>query len=131
MLDVRAGATRLREIAPGVEQKSLEQLAARVREGEDFEAEIVIPRSASEAASSRPEYREAHETTLRADCVDVYVHPGPIRFAAGVVDETAAVAVMRDEQPHALALSEGKGLRAWAETLFEEYRAASTPKTEL
>lgn len=131
LLAARADATRIREIAPAVEQKSLDQLARRVEDGEDLDVEIVVPESASDAAASRPEYREQHRTTLTADGVDIYVHPGPIRFAAGVVGDTAAVAVGRNGRPHALALSDAPEMQAWVTALFEEYRAAATPKPDI
>jgi len=131
LLAVRADATRIREIAPAVEQKSLDQLARRVECGEELDVEIVVPESASDAAASRPEYREQHRTALTADGVDIYVHPGPIRFAAGVVGDTAAVAVGRNGRPHALALSDAPEMQAWVTTLFKEYRAAATLKPSI
>lgn len=129
MLSLRAEATEMREIAPGVERKSIDQLARRVRDDADFDAEIVIPAGASEAAESRPEYRDQHLRTLESGRVDIYVSPEPIRFAASVVGDTAAVAVMRNEQPHAIAVSDDPEMRAWVRDLFEEYRAEATLKT--
>ena len=131
LLDLRAEATRFREVAPGVEQKSLEQLAQRVRSDEEIDVEVIIPESASVAAESQPKYREDHATTLESDQVDIYVHPEPIRFAAGVVDDTAAIAVMRDGQPYAIAISDAPAMRTWVENVFEQYRNEATLKTEI
>lgn len=129
LLAVRADATRIREIAPGVERKSIDQLYRRVERGDDLDVEIVIPETASETAGSRSEYAAQHAATLESDAVDVYVHPEPIRFAAGLADDTATVAVMRDEQPYACAVSDSPELRTWASDLFETYRSEATLKT--
>lgn len=131
LLDLRAEGARFREIAPGVEQKSLEQLARRVRSGEEIDVEVIIPESASVAAESQPKYREDHAATLESDQVDIYVHQEPIRFAAGVVDDTAAIAVMRDGQPYAIAISDAPEMRTWVENVFEQYRREATLKTEI
>lgn len=130
ILDMRAESTVMREIAPGVEQKSIEQLSGRVRSGDDMDVEIIIPESASVAAES-PAYREQHGITLDSDTIDIYVYPGPIRFAAGVVDERSAIAVMRNDQPYAMAVSDASEMRTWVMNLFERYRSASSLKTEL
>jgi predicted transcriptional regulator len=129
VLSLRADATRIREVAPGVQKASIEQLATRVRDGDDLDADVVISRRADEAAASSVDYREEHATTVESDAVDVYVRPEPIPFFAGIMDETAAVGVSKDGRPHALAVSDDPDLRAAVESVIERYRDEATPKT--
>lgn len=129
VLSLRADATRIREVAPGVQKASIDQLATRVRNDDDLDAEVVISRRASDAATSSADYREGHATTVESDTVDIYVHPEPIPFFAGTMDETAAVGVSKDGQPHALAVSDDSGLRAAVESVVERYRDEATLKT--
>jgi predicted transcriptional regulator len=129
VLSLRAEATRIREVAPGVQKESIDQLAERVRRGDDVDAEAVISRHASDVAAERADYRDGHASTVESDAVDIYVHPEPISFFAGVMDDTAALGVSKDGQPYALAVSADPDLRAATEAIFESYRDASAPKT--
>jgi predicted transcriptional regulator len=129
ILSLRAEATRIREVAPGVQKESIDQLAARVQGGEDVDVEAVISQHASEMAEARVDYRDGHTTTVESDAVDIYVHPEPITFFAGIMDETAAVGVSRDGQPHALAVSDDSDLRAAVESVYRRYRDEATLKT--
>lgn len=129
ILSLRADATRIREVAPGVQRESIDQLAARVQGDEDIDVEVVIPQRASDVAESRAEYRDGHAATVESDAVDVYVHPDRISFFAGVMDDTAAVAVSKEGRPHALAVSDDPDLLATVESMFETYRDESTQKT--
>lgn len=126
ILDVRERASRVREIAPGLERRSLDQLADRLRRDESVEMHAVLPEEAVREARTRPEYREHFVAQLAADQATVYAHPDPIDFAVGVADETAFLAVSRDDQPYALAVSTDEDIRAWAGDLFESYRAEAT-----
>ncbi|SEA07662.1 Predicted transcriptional regulator, contains HTH domain [Haloplanus vescus] len=129
VLSLRAESTYIREVAPAVQQESIDQLASRIRRGEEFDVETVISERASERASERIDYREGHETTIESDSVDIYVHPKPISFFVGVMDDTAAFGASKDGQPHALAVSTDPELRTAAESIFERYRDESTHKT--
>lgn len=129
VLSLRAEATYIREVAPAVQQESIDQLASRVRRGDDIDVSTVISSQASERASERVDYQDGHATTLASDVVDIYVHPEPLSFFAGIMDDTAAFGVSKDGQPHALAVSTDPELRAAAESIFEAYRNASTRKT--
>lgn len=129
ILSLRSQATRIREIAPGVEQKSISQLADRVQRGDELDVEAVLPEQASESAESRSTYREDHRAAIASDAVDIYVHPEPISFFAGVLDDTVAIAVTEEGQPHALVLSEDVGLREQVESLVATYRDDATQKT--
>jgi predicted transcriptional regulator len=129
VLSLRAEATRIREVAPAVQKESIDQLAERLRRDEDVDIEVVLPRHASDVAESRTDYRDGHATTVESDAVDIYLHPEQLSFFAGVMDETAAVAVSKDGRPHALAVSDDPDLRAAVESVFEAYRDGSTLKT--
>lgn len=129
VLSLRAEATRVREVAPGVQKESIDQLAARARDEDDFDVEAVISQRASDRAASNVDYRDGHAATVASDAVDVYVHPDDISFFAGTMDETAAIAVSKDGQPYALAVSDDPDLHATVESVFERFRAAATLKT--
>lgn len=131
ILSLRAEATRIREVAPAVQKESIDQLAARVQGGEDVDVDVeaVISQHASEMAEARVDYRDGHTTTVESDAVDIYVHPEPITFFVGIMDETAAVAVSKDGQPHALAVSDDADLRAAVESVYRRYRDEATLKT--
>lgn len=129
VLSLRAEATRIREVAPGVQKESIDQLAERLRRGEDVDIEVVISRHASDVAESRTDYRDGHTTTVESDAVDIYLHPERLSFFAGIMDETAAVAVSKDGRPHALAVSDDPDLRAAVASVFETYRSESTLKS--
>ena len=129
ILSLRAEATRIREIAPGVQKESIDQLAARVQRDEELDVEAVIPRHASDVAEERVDYHDGHTMTVESDAVDIYVHPEPISFFAGVMDDTAAFGVSKDGQPYALAVSDNPDLHAAVESVFERYRAEATLKT--
>jgi predicted transcriptional regulator len=131
VLSLRAEATRIREVAPGVQTRSVEQLAERVRNGEAIDVEAVIPRRASELAESREEYRTDHAATVESAAVDIYVHPGAVPLFAATIDDRAAVAVAKDGQPHALAVSDDPEFRAAVESLFERYRDEATLKSSV
>jgi len=129
VLSLRAEAAYIREVAPSIQRESIDQLASRVRHDDELDVETVISKQASERASERVDYRDGHATTVESDAVDIYVHPEPISFFAGVMDDTAAFGVSKDGQPYALAVSTDPELRAAAESIFEAYRDAATRKT--
>lgn len=131
ILDAREGATRLRELAPGIQRQSVEQLADRVRRDEDLDVEIVLPEDAVRTARSRSAYREHFETALASDDVAIFAHPEPIDFAIGIADETAYFAVSREEQPHAVALSTDQNLVDWASDRFGAYRQEARRLTDV
>jgi len=131
ILSLRAEATRIREIAPGVQKESIDQLATRVQRDEELDVEAVIPRHASDVAEERVDYHDGHTMTVESDAVDIYVHPAQLSFFAGLMDETAAVAVSRDGQPYALAVSDDPALRAAVESIYEQYRDEATLKASI
>lgn len=130
-LELRAQASRIRELAPGVEKRSIEQLTERVQSGEDISFEVILTAGAAEAAQSQPEYEHAHRTIRRADNVEQFVYPGEFPFFVGIMDDTVTLGATVDGSPHALVESRDEGLHAWAERKIDEFRAEATPIREL
>lgn len=122
-LQLRRKADHIREIAPSVEKKSVEQLAERIQSGEDVKAEIVIPESAIEAAESHPDYADDHAISADSARVEFHLLSEPVEFFVGIFDDTAAVGTMQDGRPHALAESDDDAFRTWAVETFEDFRA--------
>lgn len=129
-LQLRREATRIREVAPAVEQKSVEQLARRARDGADLDVQVVLPESVVDAAMETADYRDDHLDALRSDDVEMFVVPDPVRTFVGVLDETVAIATTRDGRPHALVVSTDDAVRAWAEAAFERSRDRARPHEE-
>ncbi|MFB6123154.1 MAG: helix-turn-helix transcriptional regulator [Haloferacaceae archaeon] len=129
-LQLRREATRIREVAPAVEKKSVEQLARRVRNGDDVDVQVVLPESAAEAATSSPDYREDHLTALRSDDVEMYVVPDSVGTFVGVLDDTVAIATAKAGRPHALVVTTDDAAVAWAEETFARYRDRARPHEE-
>lgn len=130
LLELRAEASRVREVAPGIEKNSVEQLGERVRDGEDFEMEVVLSPAAVEAVEEDAGFAGDHIAARESAAVDFYVTDGPVRVFLGVLDDTVALAAGTDGQPEALVESEDPALRAWAEARIDEVRDGATPLSE-
>ena len=130
-LELRAGASRIREVAPSVEKRSIEQLTERVEGGDDVTFEVVLTADAAKAAQSQPEYERAHRITQRSDDVEQFVYRGELPFFLGVMDETVAIGAVVDGSPTALIESRDEQLRAWAERRIDEFRSESIPMREV
>lgn len=130
VLELRADATRIREFAPGIEDKSVRQLADRLRDGADLAAEVVLPPGALEAAQSHPEYGDDHRVAREAESVDFFVYPDRFSTFLGVLDDTVALAAGSDGRPSALAVSDRPELREWALDRFESLRREGTPPAD-
>lgn len=127
ILELREGAGRIREAAPGVERRSVEQLADRVRNGEDLEMEVVLPPEAAEVVGETDAFAADHGVAREDDAVDFYVAPEPFSVFVGVMDDTAVLASGEDGEPLAMVESDRPALREWAETRLDEFRDAATP----
>lgn len=126
-LELRAEATRIREMAPAVEKRSIEQLTERVERDDEFTFEVILPVETAKQAASSPAYATAHEVTRTADCVEQYVYSGEFPFFVGVMDETALLGSTVGGDPYAVVESEREELREWAERKIDEFRHQSTP----
>lgn len=126
-LTLRRGARRVREIAPMTEKRSIEQLADRIRAGEDFEFEAILSAATLEASRSNPEYADAFETTAASDAVDVAVYPEPVELFLCVADDTVAVGASKDDRPHAMVVTSNPRVREWAIDTFEAHWDRADP----
>lgn len=130
-LDLRRNASRVREMAPSVEKRSIEQLVERIENDEEVSFEVILTDEVARAAESKPEYRSAHETIQQADNVSQYVYPGDFPFFIGVMDDTVAVGSIVDGSPYAVVVSENESLREWGERKLDEFERKSTPIQEV
>lgn len=121
-LELRRDATHVRELAPGVEGKSIAQLADRIRAGDDVHGAIIVPPSAMETAETHPDYEGDHLVNVEAGTIDFYAHPGIEELYLGILDDTVAVAVADDGRPRAMAITDASPVRDWAVETFEEFR---------
>lgn len=126
-LAIRREADQIREVAPFIERKSVEQLVERIEHQESFGVEAILPEAAVEAGDEHPEYREAHQQIKQSDQVNLYIHPGEISLPVCIADDTVIICVLEDEKLHALVLSSNREVKGWAESRFETIRNNSNP----
>jgi len=126
-LELRAEANCIREAAPGIEKRSVEQLADRLRDGEDLDIEVVLPPEAVETAGATDAFAADHGVARDADAVDFYVAPEPFSVFVGVMDDTAVLAAGEGGEPLAMVESDRPALRKWAQARLDEFRNAATP----
>lgn len=96
----------------------------------DKVAESVISSSTLEQAVPDAESVRMLRQGIESGHVRSYVYDGPIPFVLAVADETVML-FPTDENgiPTALVETDDETVRAWAEDLFEQYRAQSTQVT--
>lgn len=126
-LALRAEADRIRELAPSVERRSVEQLADRTDAGEALAVEIIMSAATARAARSRPAYEDALAAVAAADEVTQYVHPGGFPFVLAVMDETVVLGVADDGNPNAVLETTDDAVREWAEATLDQYREEARP----
>lgn len=124
-LAIRREADQIREVAPFIERKSVEQLVERIDHQESFGVEAILPEAAVEAGDEHPEYREAHQQIKQSDRVNLYIHPGEVSLPVCIADDTVIICVLEDEKLHALVLSSNREVKGWAERRFETIREKS------
>jgi predicted transcriptional regulator len=123
-LELRRAASRIRELAPDVERRSVEQIAERVEAGEDVEIEIVLTPASLETAESVDQYAAAHGAVAAADGVALYLTPEPFELPVSVMDETVAlVSGGMDGRPDAVLETDDPVVREWAESYIDRYVA--------
>lgn len=113
-LELRAGASHIREAAPGTEKQSVEQLASRIQNGEDLEMEVVLPPDAVETIGETDAFADDHGVARDSDAVEFYVAPEPFSVFVGVMDDTAVLAAGEGGEPLALVESDRPAFREWA-----------------
>lgn len=130
VLELRSGADRIREMAPSIEAKSINQLTGRLEEEDDLEIEVLLPPAAVEEARTHPEYAEAHRTIRNTDGIEMRVCPEPFSVVLGVIDGTAVLGVSVDGRPHALVESTRAAFIEWAERHLDSFHEESVPIAE-
>jgi len=128
-LELREGASRIRELAPGIEKRSVEQLAGRLRNGEDLEMEVILPPEAVETVRETEAFADGHAVARETDAIEFYVAPEPFSVFVGVMDDTAVLGAGEGGEPLAMAESDRPAFREWAEARLDEFRDAATPLT--
>lgn len=127
VLELKKEASTIQEVTPAVERKSVGQLADRIRDGADIDAQIIVSPSAREALRTNQDYARDHEVAADADTVEFFVHPDSLDLYLAILEGTVAIAVTRGDRPHALVVSEEPAVREWALDAFERYRSAARP----
>jgi predicted transcriptional regulator len=121
-LAIRRQASEIRELSPIIEQKSIAQLAQRIRNGEPVSVEVVLSESALEASEIHPDYQEHQQLVSQADQTDIYLASIDIPFLLCIADDTVAIGVTNDGKPHALVVSTNADVKQWAEQTYETYQ---------
>ena len=126
-LQLRAEANRIRELAPAVEKRSVEQLATRVDRGESPDVEVILPAATARRARSEPAYEDAVATITAAEAVTRYVYPGSVPMFLGLIDELAVLGSIADGSPRALVETTDATVYEWVEHRLDEYRVEARP----
>ncbi|WP_136687522.1 helix-turn-helix transcriptional regulator [Halorhabdus amylolytica] len=128
LLDVRSTASEIRDLAPAVERRSVEQLAGRIEAGEDFSVEIVLSEAAVRAANSNGQYAPVHETTVTADAVDMFVATDEFEIGMCIADGKVAIGTPgRDGHLRALCVTDDPVVLEWAHEYIDEHLEAAEP----
>lgn len=115
-------ASRIRELPPIVERKSIAQPSQRIRDGEAVSVEVVSSPSAVEAGETHPEHRPDRQLITQVDQTEIYLASTEVPFVLCITGDTVAIDVSNGRQPHALVISTSADLKQWAERTFESYR---------
>jgi DNA-binding HxlR family transcriptional regulator len=126
LLDLRTGATRLRQCVPFLLTDSVLQLAERVADTPRAATTLVLS-EVGPSSSADPTYRERFEALADSPAVDVRLCPDPIRVAVGLADGHAFFGVMADGSPHALLDGDDPALVRWTEAYIADLIARSDP----
>lgn len=122
-LELRKEATRIRELAPAVEKRSLEQVRERIQRDDLETFEVILTAETAEVAFSHPEY----DPVTTVDGVRQYVYDGEFPLFVAVIDDTVLLGVTVDQKPSAMIETTDETIREWAEETIDEFRAAAVP----
>lgn len=90
--------------------------------------EVVVEAGVVETCRSNGEYRGMLRELCEHDRCRISVHDGPIPYYVGVFDdETVQIGVDEDGEPRALAETNERAVRAWAQDRIDEYQQRTTP----
>lgn len=126
-LTIRRQASQIRELSPIIEQKSIAQLAQRIRDGESVSVEVVLSESALEASENHPDYQDDQQLVNQSDQTDIYLAATEIPFLLCIADDTVAIGVTKEKKPHALVVSTNADVKQWAEQTYEAYQEQAQP----
>jgi predicted transcriptional regulator len=125
LLDIRAGADRLREYAPFLLLDSVRQLATRVDDGPPAPDVTLVVRTDAPPRSSS-EYADRFATLVEAPSADVRRNPDGPMLGFGIADGHAFLGVADENgMPTVLLAGESADLVEWVESRFEAVRAAA------
>jgi len=128
--ELRARSSTVRELSSIVARDSAEQVHDRAVQG-DATFEIVLQDDVVEQIHAAAEYRSQFEATVDQAGVDVRVYEGTFPFLVVLLDDAVALGATTDEElPAVLVVSESDAVREWAESVYAEFYAASTPYVE-
>jgi len=127
ILALRREVTRMYELAPLVERRSIQQLADRVTSDENIDVDIILPRTLLEAAETNPEYQDAQATIAAADSVTFHVYPDTPPLGVSVLDETVVLSVGRVDGDRVLVETDDPTVGEWAIDFLDQCRAEATP----
>lgn len=124
LLQLRSGAAEIRELAPGVEHRSIHQIADRIAESGDFSMEIVIPEAVFETAETNEDYADLHATIYDSDQVDFHTVPDDVELAVCIADGTVALGI-ESENGHAggVCVTDDSVVVDWAHEFIDTYIA--------
>jgi len=127
LVDLRSGATRIREYTPYLLLDSVRQFADQVG-GDQLYPDVTLVVETDTPPRSSTEYAEGFETLVTASDADVRRHPDGPSFGFGIVDGWAFLGVADDSgMPAALLKSDAPELVSWVERRFERCLDAAEP----
>lgn len=126
-LELRRCSTHVRELAPAIQKRSIEQLVERVERDEDLTFQVILTAKTVEAAQSHPDYDLSYPVLAEAENVDHYVYSGQFPFFVAVLDDTVLLGATADDEPYAMIESQHPTVREWAEETLDEFRGDAVP----
>ena len=121
LVELRSGATRIREYAPFLMLDSLEQFSEGFGNGRS-DADVMLVVRTDTPPRSTLAYDERFTALVEATHADLYVDPdGPTSIAFGVADDTAFLGVADDDgMPGALLVGDTAELVSWVERQVDD-----------
>ena len=131
LVELRAGATRIREYTPFLLLDSLEQFSKGFGNGQSDGDVMVVVRTDTPPRST-PAYDERFAALVESRHAEVSVDPGgPTNIAFGVADGTAFLGVADDDgMPGALLEGDAPELVSWVERQVDDRLDAAEPISE-
>jgi len=121
-------ATRFRGFLPAIDLEGSEVVHEQITE-RDFAAEIVVSAEVGETITTE-EFADLFREQLATGQLTVLVCDGDLPFYLGLADDERVQIGVEDDEgfPRALLDTDTTAVREWAESVYDEYRAAARPK---